>query len=315
MLRLILGRLGSSALILFAVSAIVFTGTELLSGDAATAILGRNATPETLAVVREQLNLNRPAPVRYAEWLAGFVRGDLGESISSGRPVTELIGDRVRNSAVLTAATCVVLIPLSLLLGTLAAVRRQRALDNVISSTTLALISLPEFVVGMLLVLVFAIFWPVLPAISFVTPDDTFVTQVRALVLPAVALLAASIAWTTRLVRGSMIEALDSDYVRMARLKGVPERRVIVRHALRNALIPSVQAFGLTIGWLVGGIVVVEAVFQYPGIGQGLVDAVSARDLPVVQAIALIIAGVYVVVNLLADVITILLTPKLRTAL
>jgi peptide/nickel transport system permease protein len=322
-LRLILGRLVTSALILLAVSVIVFAGTEVLPGDAATAVLGKDATPEKLAVVREQLNLDRPVPARYAEWLAGFVRGDLGESLvsgarrelSEGRPVTELIGDRARNSAVLTVATCAVLVPLSLLLGTLAAVRRHRAVDTAISSTTLVLISLPEFVLGMLLVLVFAIFWPVLPAISFVTPDDTVATQARSLVLPVIALLAHSIAWTARLVRGSVIEALDSDYVLMARLKGVPERRVIVRHALRNALIPSVHALGLMIGWLVGGIVVVEAVFQYPGIGQGLVNAVSARDLPVVQAIALIIAGVYVLVNLLADVITILLTPKLRTAL
>jgi peptide/nickel transport system permease protein len=315
MARLILGRVLVGALILWVVSMIVFAATELLSGDAATAVLGRNATPEKIAVVREQLNLDEPAVKRYAQWLGGVLTGDLGESLSSGRPVEELIGSRVRNSSLLTGVTILILIPLSLLLGTIAAARRYGLTDHAISYVTLGLISLPEFVIGMLLVFGFAVTWPLLPGISFLNPDDPFGTQVKALVLPVAALLAASIAHTVRMVRGSVIEVLESDYVRMARLKGVPEHRVLVRHALRNALVPSVQVFALVIGWLVGGIVVVEAVFQYPGIGQGLVDAVSARDLPVVQAIALIIAGVYVIVNLIADVITIMITPKLRTAL
>ena len=315
MARLILGRVLAGALVLWVVSIIVFAGTELLSGDAATAILGRNATPETIAVVREQLDLDEPAPQRYASWLAGMLTGDLGESLSSQRPVEELIGDRVRNSALLTGVTTLILIPASLLLGTISAARRYGLTDHSISYVTLGLISLPEFVIAMLLVFGFAVTWHLLPGISFLNPDDSWGTQAKALVLPVAALLAASIAHTSRMVRGSMIEVLESDYVRMARLKGVPERRILVRHALRNALVPSIQVFALAIGWLVGGIVVIEAVFQYPGIGQGLVDAVSARDLPVVQAIALIIAGVYVIVNLIADVLTIVLTPKLRTAL
>lgn len=314
MARLIARRVLVGALILWVVSVIVFVGTEMLSGDAATSILGRNATPETIAVVREQLDLDEPPVERYLTWLGGILTGDLGESLSSGRPVSELIGDRVRNSALLTAITTILLIPLSLVLGTVAAAKRYGLVDHTISYVTLALISLPEFVIGMLLVFGFAVTWELLPGISFLNPDEPLAEQAKALVLPVAALLAASLAHTVRMVRGSVIEVLGTDYVRMARLKGVPERRILVHHALRNALVPSVQVFALAIGWLVGGIVVVEAVFQYPGIGQGLVDAVAARDLPVVQAIALIIAGVYVIVNLIADVLSIMLTPKLRTA-
>jgi peptide/nickel transport system permease protein len=313
--RLVGTRLVVGAVILWVVSVVVFAGTELLSGDAATAILGRNATPEKIAVVREQLDLDEPAPKRYAAWLGGILTGDLGESLSTGRPVTEIIGGKVRNSALLAGMTTLVLIPLSYLLGTLAAVRRYGSLDHGISYITLALIALPEFVVAILLVLTFAVVWPVLPAISFLGPEDGLLDTARALVLPVVALLAASIAHTTRMVRGSVIEALESEYVQMARLKGVPERAVVVRHALRNALVPSIQVMALAIGWLAGGVVVVEFVFQYPGIGQALVDAVSARDLPVVQVLALLIAAVYVVVNLFADILSIVLTPKLRTAL
>ncbi len=314
MIRVIARRVALGALILWIVSVVVFAGTELLSGDTATAILGQTATPGALAAIREELNLDEPAPTRYAIWLADLARGDLGDSLASQRPVTELIGERLRNSFILTGLTAAILIPLSLLLGTLAAARRHGLLDNTISTTTLALISLPEFVIGMILVLLFAVLWPLLPAVSLLSPTDALTEQARALVLPVAALLAASMAHTVRMVRVSVVEALESDYVRMARLKGVPETRVLFVHALRNALVPSIQVFALVIGWLVGGIVVIEAVFQYPGIGQGLVNAVSARDLPVVQAIALVIAAVYVGVNLLADVLTILLTPRLRTA-
>jgi peptide/nickel transport system permease protein len=313
-IRVIARRVALGALILWIVSVVVFAGTELLSGDTATAILGQTATPGALAAIREELNLDEPAPTRYAIWLADLARGDLGDSLASQRPVTELIGERLRNSFILTGLTAAILIPLSLLLGTLAAARRHGLLDNAISTTTLALISLPEFVIGMILVLLFAVLWPLLPAVSLLSPTDALTEQARALVLPVAALLAASMAHTVRMVRVSVVEALESDYVRMARLKGVPETRVLFVHALRNALVPSIQVFALVIGWLVGGIVVIEAVFQYPGIGQGLVNAVSARDLPVVQAIALVIAAVYVGVNLLADVLTILLTPRLRTA-
>lgn len=314
MIRLIARRIALGVLILWVVSVVVFAGTELLSGDTATAILGQTATPQAVAALHEQLNLDEPAPKRYALWLGRVVRGDLGDSLATQRPVTELIGERLRNSFVLTGLTAAILIPLSLLLGTLAAARRHGLLDSGISTMTLMLISLPEFVIGMVLVLLFAVLWPLFPAVSLLSPTDTLGEQARALVLPVAALLAASMAHTVRMVRVSVIEVLESDYVRMARLKGMPEGRVLVVHALRNALVPSIQVFALVIGWLVGGIVVIEAVFQYPGIGQGLVNAVSARDLPVVQAIALVIAGVYVGVNLLADVLTILLTPRLRTA-
>jgi peptide/nickel transport system permease protein len=316
-------------LTLLIVSVLVFAGTSVLSGDAATIALGKDATPERVAALRANLGLDDPAPQRYVDWLGGLLQGDLGVSLSvgtagsttdistdnTGIPVSELVGDRVVNSLILAFAAAAVVFPLSLLLGAWSALRPGRRADSVISTTTLVLIALPEFVVGLLLVFLFAVQVKWFPAVSFVPPDVSLAERIDGLVLPVATLTAASVAHTARLVRGSLIEVLESDYVQMARLKGVPERAVVRRHALPNALVPTIQVVALNFAWLVGGIVIVEVVFGYPGIGQGLTAAVQSRDLPTVQVLAVAIAAVYVVVNTLADLATIVLTPRLRTAL
>lgn len=330
MRRLLVQRALWGIVTLFLVSVLVFAGTAVLSGDAATIALGKQATPERVAALRATLGLDDPAPVRYWDWLTGLVRGDLGVSLSvgtagsttdistdnrAGLPVSELIGDRLVNSMILALAAAAVVFPLSLLLGAWSALRPGRRADTIISTTTLVLIALPEFVVGLVLVFVFAITLKWFPALSFVPPDISFAERIEGLVLPVATLTAASVAHTARLVRGSLIDVLESDYVRMARLKGVPERTVIRHHALPNALVPTIQVIALNFAWLVGGIVIVEVVFGYPGIGQGLTNAVQSRDIPTVQILALAIAAVYIVVNTLADLATILLTPRLRTAI
>ena len=329
MIPLLVRRALWGVLTLLIVSVLVFAGTSALSGDAATIALGKDATPERVAALRANLGLDEPAPQRYVDWLGGLLQGDLGVSLSAGTagsttdisidntglPVSELVGDRVVNSLILAIAAAAVVFPLSLLLGAWSALRPGRRADSNISTTTLVLIALPEFVVGLLLVFLFAVQVMWFPAVSFVPPGVSLAERIDGLVLPVATLTAASVAHTARLVRGSLIEVLESDYVQMARLKGVPERAVVRRHALPNALVPTIQVVALNFAWLVGGIVIVEVVFGYPGIGQGLTAAVQSRDLPTVQVLALAIAAVYVVVNTLADLATIVLTPRLRTAL
>ena len=314
MLRRILVRVAVALVTLWGVSVVVFLGTEALPGDAATATLGQQATPELLAGLREEFGLDRPLLERYGEWLSGFVRGDLGRSVPSGDPVTEVIGGKARNTAVLSAATIVILVPLAVLLGILSAVRRDRAFDHGVAGTTLALIATPEFVVGTLLAVALAVWLDLLPPVSLVDPSRSLASQVDILVLPVLTLLAAAVAQTIRMVRAGMIDVLDSEFVQMARLKGVPERRVLLRHALPNALGPTIQVIAINVAWLAGGVVVVEAVFQFPGLGLTLTDAVATRDLPTVQAIGMLITAVYIGLNILADVGIILLNPRLRRA-
>lgn len=329
MISLLARRAAWGVATLLAVSVLVFAGTSLLSGDAVTIALGKLATPDRVEAMRHDLGLDRSAPARYVSWLGGILRGDLGVSLSTGvggttttsagvpkgLPVSDLIGDRIVNSLILALVAAAVIFPLSIVLGAISALRPGGRLDALISTTTLVLIALPEFVIGLVLVFLFAVTVRWFPAISFVPPDATLATRIDGLVLPVATLTGASVAHTARLVRGSLIDVLESDYVRTARLKGVPESRVIRRHALPNALVPMIQVVALNFAWLVGGIVVVEVVFSYPGIGQALTEAVQSRDIPTVQILALAIAGVYVLVNLLADLATILLTPRLRTAI
>jgi peptide/nickel transport system permease protein len=299
---------------LFAISTIVFLGVEALPGDAATAVLGQTATPELLAQYREDFGLNEPLLSRYGEWLGGLFQGDLGRSLPSGDPVWSLLHDKVRNTLALAVVTLAVLVPLSVLLGILSAVWRDRPFDHTVATSTLALIATPEFVVGTLLAVGFAVWLDLLPPVSLVDAEQGLAGQWKAFILPALTLLAAAVAQTIRMVRASMIDVLRSDYVQMAQLKGVPQRRVLFRHALPNAVAPTITIIAFNIGWLLGGVVVVEAVFQFPGIGLAFANAVSTRDLPTVQAIALLITGCYVVVNLLADIAVILLNPRLRRA-
>lgn len=317
LLKLILIRVGLGILTLFLVSVVVFAATQALPGDTARAILGKEAANvDRYEALREQLGLNEPIAQQYLGWLGGVVTGDLGNSLVQDEPVTELLSRRVQNTAVLVFLAALVSIPLSLLLGSITALRRDSKFDVSVSIGSLSLAALPEFVIGIVLVLLFAtqIFnW--LPAVSRVDPDVPIYQQLELFILPALTLTLAVAPYITRILRASTIEVLESEYVMMARLKGLPERLVLNRHAVPNALAPALQVTALNLAWLAGGVVVVEYLFAFPGIGSALVDAVANRDMPMVQAICILIAAVYVLANLTADILTILVSPRLRTGL
>jgi peptide/nickel transport system permease protein len=311
---IVLRRVALGLLTLLFVSLMVFATTQALPGDAARAILGREATPERLAAVRARLHLDRPVLTQYASWLANAAVGDFGESLATEQPVSDLIGTRIGNSAFLVLVSGLIAIPLSLLLGVGAAVRRDRLFDHVFATVSLILAALPEFVIGISLILLFATqVFHLFPAVAILAEDKPIWLQLDQVILPALTLDLAVIPYMSRIIRGSMIEVMESEYVQMAKLKGLSPRRVIWRHALPNAIVPFVQVTALQLAWLAGGVVVVEYVFRYPGIGQALVDAVANRDVPVVQALTLLVGAVYVLLNVVADIATILLTPRLRT--
>jgi peptide/nickel transport system permease protein len=313
--RLILRRIGLGILTLWLVSLVVFAAVLALPGDAATAILGKEATPDRVAALREQLHLNESVVSQYLHWLGGLLTGDLGTSAATQQAVSDLLSDRVANSAFLVVVASLVAIPLSIGLGVWMAMRRDRPVDHIGSTTTLVLAALPEFVIGIGLILLFATnVFHVLPAVSLLPPGTMAWEEPKVVVLPAATLVLAVTPYISRIMRGSMVEVLESEYVTMARLKGLPERHVIWRHAVPNAIVPAIQVAALQLAWMAGGIVVVEYVFSYPGIGAALVDAVANRDMPVVQAVTMLAAAVYVGLNLLADLATIMVTPKLRTA-
>jgi peptide/nickel transport system permease protein len=253
---------------------------------------------------------------QYTDWLGGLLTGDLGDSLAANEPVTKVLGKRIENSAFLMLLAAAISVPLSLALGSVAARRRDRPFDHVTSIVLLALAALPEFVVAIGLVVLFGTtVLQVLPAVSLIPPDDHAWNHLKELVLPVTALVLAVSPYIARIMRASMVDVLESDYVEMARLKGLPERMVLWRHAFPNGIAPAIQVIALNLAYLAGGIVVVEFVFAYPGIGGAFVDAVSNRDLPVVQALAILIAAVYVFLNLCADIATILVSPRLRTSL
>jgi peptide/nickel transport system permease protein len=313
--RLLLRRIGLGLLTLWLVSLVVFAAVLALPGDAATAILGKEATPDRVAALRDQLHLNDSVISQYFQWLGGLLTGDLGTSAATQEPVSDLLSARVGNSVFLVFVASAVAIPLSLLIGVWTAMRRDRAADHITSTVTLVLAALPEFVIGIALVLLFATeVSHVLPAVSLLPPGTHAWEDPKVVVLPAATLVLAVTPYISRIMRGSMVEVLESEYVTMARLKGLPERTVIWRHAVPNAIVPAIQVTALQLAWMAGGVVVVEFVFQFPGIGAALVDAVALRDMPVVQTVTMLAAGIYVGLNLLADIATILVTPKLRTA-
>jgi peptide/nickel transport system permease protein len=313
----VLRRLLLGLLTLFFVSIVIFAATQALPGDPARAILGRNATPEALKALRGQLHLGKPVVQQYLQWLGGLTHGDFGNSLAArGEPVTQLIGTRVKNSALLMLLAALVSIPFSIAMGAIAARRRDSVFDHATSVVMLLLAALPEFVVAIALVVLFGTtVFQVLPAVSLIPPGDSPLSHLSALVLPVTALVLAVSPYIVRIMRASMVEVLESDFVEMARLKGMPERRVVWRHAVPNAVAPAIQVIALNLAYLAGGIVVVEFVFGYPGVGAGFVDAVANRDVPVVQALAILIAAVYVLLNVCADVATILVSPRLRTSL
>ena len=296
-------------------SLLVFVATQALPSDPARAILGRDATPESTKALTHELGLDRPIVTQYTGWLGGAVRGDLGDSLVTQRPVTAVIGNRIANSLTLLFLVALIAFPLALVLGAGTAIRRDRAADRFVLLGSLGLTALPEFVVGMGLIILFATsVVHAFPAVSLLPPGENPLTHPNQLVLPVATLVLAVIPYLYRLIRASTIEALESEYVAMARLKGVPERKVVVRHVLPNALVPVIQASALVLTFLLGSAVVVETLFQYPGLGTDLTNAIARRDLPVMQAYVLVLAAAVVLFNLVADVLTVLVTPRLRTA-
>lgn len=310
-----LRRIAVAMLLLMLVSILIFAATQVLPGDAADQILGRSASAAQKAQLRRQLGLDRPLLAQYGSWIGGVLHGNFGRSIASHEPVTAFISARLGNSVILALAALLVTLPVAVLLGTIAGVRRGRAADRAISTVSLGLIAVPEFVSGTILAVLLGVTLAWLPPTSIIPSGSGPLSDLKLLVLPALTLCLAGSPYIIRMLRAGVAEAIGSDYVQAARLNGISERRIVVWHALRNALGPTVQVIALTVQWLVGGIVVVETVFSYPGLGQGLVQAVEARDIPLVQSLTLLIAAFYILVNLLADIVVILLVPKLRTSL
>jgi peptide/nickel transport system permease protein len=303
-----------AAVTLFIISLIIFVGVEALPGDTATAYLGQSATPESLAALRERFGLNAPAYERYFNWLGDALRGDLGESYARRKPVSEIIGYRFRNTLVLSMAATLVGVPLAIVLGIVAGLTRDKWPDVAVSTVSIFGMTLPGFVTATVLIFVFAIRLEWFPAITLVPTNAPIGELLPNIVLPIITLTIIMVAHILRLVRTNMIDVMNSDYVQMAQLKGVPSRRIVFGHALPNAMLPTINIVALTIIWLLGGVAIIETVFNYPGIGRLLVNAIGDRDLVLVQGIALILAVVVIFVNLVADLLTLVLNPRLRTA-
>ena len=303
-------RLLAGLLTLFVISLLIFGAIELLPGDLAQEILGQAATEETVEAFRRELGLDRPAYIRYFDWLGGVVQGDFGISLANARPISELIGARLGNTLFLALYAACIAVPLSLFLGILAALYRNSLYDRAVNVFTLSSISFPEFFVAYIL-----IFWlaqaGIFPSISNISPGMDFFEKLYRTFLPALTLTLVVTAHMMRMTRAAIINLLASPYIEMARLKGVPPRRIIVHHALPNALAPIINVIALNLAYLITGVVVVEVVFVYPGLGQLMVDSVSKRDVTVVQASALIFACAYVLLNLTADVLSTLSNPRL----
>jgi peptide/nickel transport system permease protein len=300
-------------LTLVLVSILVFVATQTLPGNAASAVLQNTATPQRLAALEKQLGLNRPAVEQYWTWLTGVLHGNFGTSLANGQPVGTLVGGRIVNSLVLVVLAGVIGTLIGVGLGVLAAARRDSVFDRVLSVSALGVTALPEFVVAVVLVIFFAavvVHW--FPAVSVFVPGTAPWSNPKELVLPVATLVIVVVPYVFRMMRASMIDALESDYVQMARLKGVPKWRVLLLHALPNAIAPTIQVIGLTFLYLAGGVVVVEYMFNYPGLGQALVSAVSDRDIPQIQAIVLVLAAFYIFVNILTDVIALAVSPRRR---
>ena len=313
--RMIRRRLAIGVLTLFLVSVVVFVATEVLPGNAAYALLGRNATPARVHALEITLHLNRGIFDQYWTWISGLFTGKLGQSLVNGQPVWGYVEPRIINSAVLVFVTGAIGALAGVTLGAVAALRKDGWFDHVTSVVVLAVTSLPEFVVAIaLIILLSTVVWDVLPAVSLLAPGTYAWSQPELLVLPVATLVIVIVPYILRMMRASMIEALESDYVEMARLKGVPEWRVVLMHALPNAIAPTIQVIGLNFLYLAGGVVIVEYVFNFPGIGQALVTAVDDRDIPVIQFIVLVLAAFYVVMNIVTDVIALLASPRRRIA-
>jgi peptide/nickel transport system permease protein len=311
-LGIVIKRLGLGLLTIIVISVLIFLGVEALPGDVAEAILGQEATPETVAAFRKEMKLDLPPHVRYFAWLSGFMQGDLGRSLANKRPISELVFWRFGNTLFLAASAAVVAVPVAVILGILAALYRNSLFDRIISMVTLSTISFPEFFVAYILIALLSVQLVVFPSISNINDQMSFFQKIHAIILPSLTLTLVVVAHMMRQTRAAIINILASPFIEMARLKGIKRLRVIVLHAFPNALSPVINVIALNLAYLVVGVIIVEVVFVYPGLGQLLVDSVSKRDIPVVQASGLIFAAVYVGLNLLADILSIITNPRLR---
>ena len=313
MIFLIFKRILLGLITLFIVSLITFAGVEVLPGDACTTYLEREAYGAALEACYQRLGLNVPAYERYLSWAYGVIQGDFGYSLSGEMKINDVLGPRVKNSMVLASASILIGIPIALLLGIITALWRDKLPDIVISTVTIFSMTIPEFISATLLILIVAIWLEWLPGIVIVPTGASISELLPNIILPVIAISMIMTAHMARMVRSSVIQVMASDYVQMAILKGVPYWKMVFKHVLPNALLPAINVVALTIAWLLGGVVVTEVVFNYPGLGRLVIESISNRDLPVVQALALILASIYVSINLIADLMTLMLNPRLKT--
>ena len=312
MLKLIARRLALGMMTLWAVSILIFAGTEILPGDVATAILGQSRTPEAVAALRTSLGLDQAAPVRYAEWLIHFAQGDIGKSLASNRDIGPEIRNRLGNTFFLAGVAACISVPLSVFLGLIAAMYQNSIFDRLINAATLISISVPEFFIGYILIIFLSVTFEWFPSLSMISDDMGIWEKLYSVALPVATLVLVTLAHMMRQTRAAVLNVLSSPFIEMAILKGLPNWRIIFEHALPNALAPVVSVIALNLAYLIVGVVVVEVVFVYPGMGQLMVDAVAKRDVPVVQTCGLIFAGAFVGINMVADLLGILSNPRLR---
>ncbi|MCS3408722.1 ABC transporter permease [Serratia sp. AKBS12] len=312
MLLLIARRCGAGILTLLIVSAVVFFVTSMLPGDAAQMMLGQSATPETVAALRQQLGLDQPLMIRYLDWLSGMLRGDFGTSFASHLPVSQLVAQRIPATFELAGITTLVSVPLALVIGLAAAMKRGSLFDRGLMMTTMAVVAVPEFLVATVAVMIFAVKLHWVPAMSLGAPALDLVSYLKAYALPVLTLCCVLVAQMARMTRSALINQMDSPYLEMTRLKGVSPLRAMLRHALPNAVGPIANAISLSLSYLFGGVIIIESIFSYPGLASQLVDAVSNRDLPLVQLCVMLFAVCYLLLLLLADILTIAFNPKGR---
>ena len=313
MLILVLKRILLGLITLFIVSLITFVGVEVLPGDACTTYLEREAYGAALEACYKRLGLDIPAYERYVSWAIGVIQGDFGYSLSGEMKINDVLGPRVKNSLVLASASILIGIPIALLLGIITALWRDKMPDIIISTFTIFSMTIPEFISATLLILIVAIWLEWLPGIVIVPTGASVSELLPNIILPFIAISMIMTAHMARMVRSSVIQVMASDYVQMAILKGVPYWKMVFKHVLPNALLPAINVVALTIAWLLGGVVVTEVVFNYPGLGRLVIESISNRDLPVVQALAIILASIYVIINLIADLLTLMLNPRLKS--
>ena len=311
-LPLILKRIFSALITLLIVSALIYGFLEMLPGDVATRMLGRTATPETLANLREQLGLNEPALKRYFLWLYNIFQGDFGTALTSKRPIAEILAPKIFNTLILSGCAFILYLPLSFITALLQAYYKNKNIDISLSIITLIILSLPDFIIGTIMIIVFVVVFPIFPAISLVGEYSDLSEWFMALVMPSITLALVMSVYAVRMLRDNLIEVLDSEYIFMAKLKGLSKSTVLIKHALPNAIIPTLNVTALNLGFLIGGVVIVEKIFTFPGFGNLLIDSIKFRDLPLVEATILIAAAFYIFANLLTDILSIIFNPKLR---